>query len=155
MKDYEKTGVLTLQDLNVPTDEQLKKGVAVIECVQEIPCNPCVDVCPVNAISMEHLNAPPHVDYEKCIGCGQCVAICPGLAIFLVTIRNNKALVTLPYEMLPLPRKGTKVTALDRRGKATGTAIVTKLVKQMDTVIITAEVAQNQAMNVRSIQVKS
>jgi len=155
MKDYEKTGILTLQDLAVPTDEQLRKGVAITECVQEIPCNPCVDVCPVNAISMENINAPPQVNYEKCIGCGQCVAICPGLAIFLVQIQDNKALVTLPYEMLPVPLEGTQVTALNREGTAIGIATVTKLVKQKDTFIVTGEVAKEQAMNVRSIQVKS
>ena len=56
IKKYEKTGVLSIRNLRLPTDDQLKKGVAIIECVQEIPCNPCIAICPVNAISMENIN---------------------------------------------------------------------------------------------------
>ena len=62
MKDYEKDGILHVKDLLLPTDEQLKKGVAITECIQEIPCNPCVDSCPVKAISMKDINAPPIVN---------------------------------------------------------------------------------------------
>ncbi|RLF43886.1 MAG: (4Fe-4S)-binding protein, partial [Thermoplasmata archaeon] len=68
MKEYEKTGVIALNEIRIPSEEQLKRGVAITECVQEIPCNPCVDACPVDAISMENINSPPFVDYDKCTG---------------------------------------------------------------------------------------
>ena len=108
MKNYEKSGILSKNDLILPSKKQLKKGVAILECIQEIPCNPCVDCCPVDAISMKDINAPPIVDYDKCISCGKCVGICPGLAIFVVKVKNGKALITLPYEFLPVPQLGCR-----------------------------------------------
>ena len=43
MKHYEQTGYLSIRDIRIPSEQHLKKGVACIECIQEIPCNPCVD----------------------------------------------------------------------------------------------------------------
>ena len=92
IKSYEKNGILAPEYLKLPTDEQLKKGVAIIECIQEIPCDPCVAICPVSSISMKDINDIPKIDYNKCTGCKRCVGICPGLAIFVVKIVDNKAL---------------------------------------------------------------
>ena len=44
------TGYLEFEELNeiqkLPSKERYEKGpVAVIECVQEIPCNPCEAAC--------------------------------------------------------------------------------------------------------------
>ena len=100
MREYEKTGILSMKELQVPSKKQLEKGVAILECVQEIPCNPCVDSCPVHAISMKDINAPPVNDFEKCIGCTKCVGVCPGLAIFVVKVKDDKAWITLPYEFV-------------------------------------------------------
>lgn len=151
MKDYEQTGVLSISELRLPTEKQLQKGVAITECVQEIPCNPCVDSCPVHAISMKDINAPPVVDYNACIACGNCVGVCPGLAIFVVKIKEDKALISLPYEFLPLPGKGDKVDALDRWGKKVDMGTVTRVVKQGKTAVVTISVKKEHAMDVRNI----
>lgn len=153
IKNYEKSGVLSIRDLFLPSDDQLKKGVAIIECVQEIPCNPCVAICPVNAISMNDINDLPKVDFTKCTGCRQCVGICPGLAIFVVKVKDSKALITLPYEFLPVPKVGELVTALDREGNPRGDAKVVKINKKGKTLIITIEVNKNLAMEIRNIKV--
>lgn len=153
MPEYERTGVLSEDDLDLPSKEQLRQGVAIVECVQEIPCNPCVDACPTDAISMEDINVPPRVDYEACIGCGKCVAICPGLACFVVKLEGDHALVTLPYEMLPLPEEGDHVAALNRQGEQVGDAIVRE-VREGDTPVITVEVSPEHAMQVRAIEVE-
>jgi Fe-S-cluster-containing hydrogenase component 2 len=151
IKEYEKTGVLSLKDLRLPLDDQLKKGVAIIECVQEIPCNPCVAICPVGAISMKDINDLPRIDFNKCTGCKQCVSICPGLAIFVVKIKDGKAFVTLPYEFLPVPKVGDIVKALDREGKPKGNARVVKVNQKDKTTVITIEVDKDLAMEVRNI----
>lgn len=154
MKEYERTGVLSLEDLNLPNEKHLEKGVAIAECVQEIPCNPCVDACPVGAISMKDINAPPLVDYDKCTGCGRCIAICPGLAIFVVKVKDDKALISLPYEFLPLPEINDKVKALDREGRFVDYATVKRVLKKEKTYVITIETKKEYAMIVRNIRVE-
>ncbi len=155
MHNYEKNGVLSKKDLELPSKEQLEKGVAIIECVQEIPCNPCVDSCPVNAISMKDINALPIIDYDKCIGCGKCVGVCPGLAIFLIKIKDKRALITLQYEFLPIPEVGSKVEALDREGSIVGNAVVKRVIKKGKTMVITVEANEDLAMDIRDIRVNS
>jgi len=153
MRQYEKTGILSIKDLQIPSEKQMEKGVAILECVQEIPCNPCVDSCPVHAISMKDINAPPVNDFEKCIGCTKCVAVCPGLAIFVVKVKDKEAWVTLPYELLPVPQVGDSVNALDRSGAVRGKAIVKKVIKKEKTMVITIEVNSSLAMDIRNIKV--
>jgi len=155
MKCYEKTGVLSTEDLSIPSENHLRKGVAVAECIQEIPCNPCVDSCPVNAISMKDINAPPVVDYDACIACGQCVGVCPGLAIFVVKKNDNEGLLTLPYEFLPIPEKGDRVNTIDRTGKKIGIGVVEKVKKQGKTMVVTVKINAADLMKVRHIQVRN
>ncbi|MBN2065503.1 MAG: 4Fe-4S binding protein [Candidatus Thermoplasmatota archaeon] len=155
MHKYEQTGVLSSRDLIYPSLKQLQKGVAIIECVQEIPCNPCVDSCPVHAISMKDINAPPVCDYDACIACGKCVGICPGLAIFVVKLKDDKAHITVPYEFLPVPAVGDVVDALDREGKKRDKALVKNVVKKGKTMVVTIEVEQPLAMEIRNIRVNA
>jgi Fe-S-cluster-containing hydrogenase component 2 len=153
MYEYEKTGILSMKELQVPSKKQLEKGVAILECVQEIPCNPCVDSCPVHAISMKNINAPPVNNFEKCIGCTKCVGICPGLAIFVIKIKDNTAWITLPYEFVTVPKVGDVVQALDRTGKVRGKALVINVVKHGKTMVVTIEVNGDLAMDIRNIKV--
>ena len=112
MKNYEKDGCLTSDDLILPSRKQLENGVALLECVQKIPCNPCVDVCPVDAISMKSIIDLPVIDFDTCIGCGSCISVCPGLAIFRVKVKDGTAWITLPYEFLPIPKAGDTVNGV-------------------------------------------
>jgi Fe-S-cluster-containing hydrogenase component 2 len=153
MYEYEKTGILSMKELQVPSKKQLEKGVAILECVQEIPCNPCVDSCPVHAISMKNINALPVNDFEKCIGCTKCVGVCPGLAIFVVKVKDDKAWVTLPYEFIPGPKVGDIVQALDRTGTLRNKALVKKIAKHGKTMVVTIEVESGYAMDIRNIKV--
>ena len=93
----------------------------VIECTQNIPCNPCQDACKLGCIAIgENITGIPVVSTTKaCSGCGMCVASCSGQAIFLVneTYGDNLAAVTMPYEFLPYPEAGQSGAALDRSGK--------------------------------------
>lgn len=99
-----------------------RKGVhPVIECTQNIPCNPCQDACIKKCISIGSniTSLPIVVEGSDCINCGMCVASCSGQAIFLVDedCGDNTATITLPYEFLPLPKAGAKGVALGRNGK--------------------------------------
>lgn len=99
-----------------------KVGVhPVMECSQNIPCNPCQDACPRGCISIGDniTSLPIVVEGAECINCGMCVASCSGQAIFLVNedCGDGSATVTLPYEFLPLPNPGQKGVALGRNGQ--------------------------------------
>jgi Fe-S-cluster-containing hydrogenase component 2 len=101
---------------------------------------------------MKDINDIPRVDYDKCTGCKRCVGICPGLAIFVVKIESNKALITFPYEFLPVPKVGDTVTALDREGKPRGKARVTRVKTGGKTSVVTIEVEKDLSMEVRNIK---
>ncbi len=140
----------------LPSEERRGKGpVVIIECVEDIPCDPCVESCRNKAIIKESLTAPPVVDYDKCTGCALCVPACPGLAIFVVDCsRGEKALVYIPYEMLPVPQKGDRGNALDRSGTRVGSAEVAEVRKEKrGTTVLGILVNKDLAMDVRSIRI--
>lgn len=98
------------------------KGIhPIIECTQNIPCNPCETACKFNCIKIgKDITNLPTVDLNnKCVGCAMCVAACPGQAIFLVNkdFEEEFSTITLPYEFLPLPSVGDEGFGLDRSGK--------------------------------------
>lgn len=100
--------------------ENKKGGLVIIECPQRIPCNPCATSCPTGAVvPFKDINDQPTIDYSKCTGCGMCVAKCPGLACFVIdlTYSADKALIKLPYELVPVPAKGDRVSCLNRTGE--------------------------------------
>lgn len=128
----------------------------VIECTQNIPCNPCQDACPKHCIRIgSNITALPSIDESKqCTGCGMCVASCSGQAIFLVNedCGDGTAEITLPYEFLPLPKTGDKGVALGRNGKPVCEAEVVKVrsAKAFDhTHLLTMKVAKEFAMQAR------
>lgn len=104
-----------------PSEERFEKGpVAIAECVQEIPCNPCEAACPFHAVKIgSPITNTPRIEEDTCTGCGSCIAACSGLAIFVVdkTYSQNEALISFPFEYLPLPKKGDEVEALSRGGE--------------------------------------
>lgn len=130
-----KDGFLDLEEVmdipGFPGIEVLNnKKCVVIECKQNIPCNPCESACPHHAISIGNpITNLPVVDPEKCIGCGLCVAQCPGQACFLVDMSHEEYdTVTLPYEYYPLPEKDQEVYGLSRDGKYVIKAVVVRIV---------------------------
>jgi Fe-S-cluster-containing hydrogenase component 2 len=145
------------KEIAMPSEERMRKGpVVIIECNEDIPCDPCVESCKIMAITKESLTASPIVDYEKCTGCALCVASCPGLAIFIVDNSPvEKAIVYIPHEMLPVPQKGDKGDALDRSGKRIGSAEVARVRKgTRGTTVLEIVVEKDLAMNVRAIRIR-
>lgn len=118
------TGIPSKEELRacpgIPSEERMRHGrVAVIECVQEIPCNPCEGACKFGAITIgDQITELPVLDEEKCTGCGLCIPGCPGLAIVVVdkSRDDGKAVVEFPFEYYPLPQKGDTVSAVNRGG---------------------------------------
>lgn len=147
-------------DGRIPSAARRREGpIAVMECVQQIPCNPCESSCKSTAITIgEDITNTPAIDTELCHGCGICVSACPGQAVFIVDESEthkygaDRALVTMPYEFTPLPAKGDVVTALTRAGNALGDAEVVRVLstKSMDaTAQVTIAVPKEWAMQAR------
>ncbi len=141
----------------IPEEARRQKGiVAVIECTQNIPCDPCQDACPKGCIKVEGTIAhiPVFTEELPCTGCGLCVSACPGQAIFLVdeTYSTENATVTIPYEMEPAPEPGSVGLALDRSGSVLGEAKILSVrkAKAMDrTALLTMIVPLAWSMKAR------
>lgn len=139
-------------------DIQKERKVVIIECVQEIPCNPCEEACKFGAIYVgKPITNLPQVDFEKCIGCGQCIAKCPGLAIYLLDYNYNEdeAAISFPYEYYPFPNKGEIVKAVNRKGDfvCEGEVIKVRNPKVNEcTAVITIAFSKKYYKDVRSIE---
>lgn len=117
------TGIPTkdLIERAFPSIERINQGpVAVIECFQNIPCNPCSTSCTRKAMNpMSDINDLPSLNVKNCSGCGICISKCPGLAIMVIdgSYSEDEVIFRIPYEFLPLPNKGDIVEGLNRRGE--------------------------------------
>jgi len=53
------------------------EGLYVPMSCQQCEDAPCMNVCPVKAISKDEKLGAMTIDYDVCIGCRSCVAVCP------------------------------------------------------------------------------
>ena len=140
----------------LPAREDLEKRDCVcIECLEEIPCNPCETSCPSGAITVgEPITNIPVLDKSKCTACGQCIAACPGLAIFIKKISGPLASVRFPWEYVPLPKEGEEARMVGRDGSFVCKGKVTKVIlskKFNRTAVVTAEFPAEYVHEVISI----
>jgi NADPH-dependent 2,4-dienoyl-CoA reductase/sulfur reductase-like enzyme/Fe-S-cluster-containing hydrogenase component 2/bacterioferritin-associated ferredoxin len=134
----------------------------VLRCVQEIPCDPCIHVCPKGVIEIkgDQVFGIPSVGKDECTGCTLCVAACPGLAISLVDLRaaGPEALVTVPFELLETSaRAGDQVDAVDIDGNFVAKAQVEKVTKRKAydrTLLVTLRVPREKALQVAGFRVQ-
>jgi sarcosine oxidase subunit alpha len=134
----------------------------VIRCVQEIPCDPCIHVCPKDMIKMkgDPIFGVPEVVRDECTGCTMCVAACPGLAITLVDLRSggSEGLVTVPFELLKTQvAEGARVSAVDFDGDPLCEATVVKVAKRKAydrTLLVTLRVPKAQAAAVAGFRIQ-
>ncbi len=139
-------------------------AMPVIHCLQEIPCNPCITVCPSKSIRIEGdplMGLPSFVGGEGvCSGCLKCVTICPGLAITLVDFRKDPDFpeVTVPYEVSNFPvKKGDKLRAVDIDGRVLGEMPVTVVLnnKKTRTQLIKIRAPKQAAKRVVSFSIQA
>lgn len=160
-----KNGMMTLEELKnalpeYPSEERMRKGpVAIAECVEEIPCNPCEMACSLHAICVGvDITRLPKIDYSKCIGCGVCIAHCSGQAIFVMNKSYSEKVgsVSFAWEYQRIPEVGEEVDATDRAGNVVCRGKILKVVmpKSFDrTHVVTVEVPVEYVETVRGIAV--
>jgi Fe-S-cluster-containing hydrogenase component 2 len=61
----------------------LVPGVEVPHLCAQCDDYPCVESCPVSALSVDGKTSAVIVDREKCTGCSLCIEACPGQIPFL------------------------------------------------------------------------
>jgi len=165
-RGYKSSGVLTEEELlslpGVPSKKRAAEGpVAVVECAEKFPCNPCETACVHGAIKIgKPIINLPELDVEACLGCGECIPQCPGLAIFVMdfTYSDSEASISFPYEFLNLPNVGDEVKAVNRAGEVVTTGKVIKVENhpsQDRTSVITISVPKRFGWEVRGIQRKA
>lgn len=141
-----------------PDKQKLVKPKAILECFEEIPCNPCSTSCPVNAIEIgENINDKPQLHVDVCTGCGICIFSCPGLAIMVAQLRGDQAVFRVPYELLPLPNKGDVWHGIDRSGEIICEALIENVsfTKRQDrTAILTVAVDAAHLHTFSTVRVK-
>lgn len=134
-----------------------EKPVALVDCDEEIPCNPCETACPRGAISVgPEICHTPRLDLKRCDGCGRCVRICPGLAIVLLdrTVDPHRPRITLPHEMAWTPAVGSLVWAVDGTGRPIGLAEVVRVRGggKGSTSLVTVEIEGRRALKIRGLR---
>lgn len=113
-----------------PSQGSTSSVYPVVRCVQEIPCNPCVETCLIQSIKINSGSMMDLPKFEgKCVGCGRCVSLCPGLSITLVDEgydeTKRSALAVIPWELPDgLVKIGQTVTTTGFEGEVIGTGVV-------------------------------
>lgn len=145
-------------------DEPMSAQVfPVMHCRQEIPCDPCANVCPYGLIKIDSLDIRGLPKYnirddKNCIACERCIAICPGLAITVVDFRTEpgKALVSIPLEFSEaFIQQGDSVPLSDVDGNRVGEYPVVRvrtLSQYAHTLIVQVQVPAEIATKVAGIQ---
>lgn len=155
------TGAPSLEELRAvdmlpPVEALEKKACVCIECVEEIPCNPCETGCPQGALKVGNpITNLPVIDRGKCTACGLCIPACPGLAITIKSIQGGAARIRFPWEYLPLPVKEQEVEMVDRNGEVVcrGRIVaVANPARNNRTAVLTAEFPREFALKVISIR---
>ena len=130
-KDYidsQQRPVRLLEEPRKPSPERMAaKGFVIADCLYGFACNPCAFSCKQGAITKSSTSVTPKIDYDKCIGCMECVAQCPGLAIF--GYRKDRNQLFLPLEF-NLPEGAKAVFLVDDNGAKVGDGEIERVIRK-------------------------
>jgi len=138
------------------------KYIPILHCYQEIPCNPCISVCPSGAIKLADalgsiMDLPYYDDSRDCSRCGMCIAVCPGLAISVAKkLYGDWAEVVLPNEFLPGFHENEFIPLTDTEGNFLEKGEVMKINfnKKYKTYLITLKVTAENATKIAGIRIQ-
>ena len=128
-KDYVDSQQRPVRLLDKPAmpsaERKAAKGFVIADCLYGFACNPCSFSCKQGAITKSSTSVTPVIDYDKCIGCMECVAQCPGLAIF--GYRPDRSQLFLPLEF-NLPDGAKDVFLVNNNGAKVGEGEIERVI---------------------------
>jgi ferredoxin len=136
------------------------RAFPVIRCVEEIPCNPCVDSCSKCSIVIDGDPIMGLPEFRgECSGCMKCVVACPALAITLVRPdaggKEGTSVVVVPYELdVSGLAEGYEVRTVDFEGNTVGTGTILKITRSPGDekrMLLSIEVPSDQAVDISAI----
>ncbi len=77
----------------------------IVDASRCIKCGACVEVCPVNAVTLDDL---PQVDQIACIGCGACVSECP-VRVFELAHYTDRQVAAAVEGLLSEPSEDVRI----------------------------------------------
>ena len=107
------------------------KGFVIADCLYGFACNPCSFSCKQGAITKSSTSVTPVIDYDKCIGCMECVAQCPGLAIFGYRQDRNQLYLPLEFNLSVDPAGSPadrEVFLVNDYGEKVGTGVIERVI---------------------------
>ena len=126
--DSQQRPVRLLDEPRKPSPERrAAKGYVIADCLYGFACNPCSFACKQGAITKSSTSVTPKIDFDKCIGCMECVAQCPGLAIF--GYREDRNQLFLPVEF-NLPEDAKEVFLVDDKGTKVGEGEIERVMRK-------------------------
>lgn len=143
-----------------PVTELTENYTPILHCYQEIPCNPCISVCPSGAIKLQDaLNSIMDLPYfdGDCTRCGQCIAVCPGLAISVAKkLYGEFAEVILPHEFIPNFSANEFIALTDTEGNylEKGEVIKINYSRKYKTYMIALKVSVQNATRIAGIRIQ-
>lgn len=155
-----RTGIPTKDQVlsRFPEKKALLRPKAILECYEDIPCNPCSTSCPFDAIEIgDNINTQPRLHVDRCTGCALCVPSCPGLAIVIAQVKDDRAWFKIPYEFLPLPKAKEIWNGVNRSGEVICDATIESVLykdKQDHTAVVTVSVPESFLHEFVTIRVK-
>lgn len=143
-----------------PVTEITDNYTPILHCYQEIPCNPCISVCPSGAIKLKDVLGSimdlPYFEGE-CTRCGQCIAVCPGLAISVAKrLYGEFAEVILPHEFIPnfSANEFIPLTDIDGNYLEKGEVMRINYSKKYKTYLISLKVSIENATKIAGIRIQ-
>lgn len=107
----------------LPKGDRILKPFVIIDCLYGFACNPCVFVCPHNAITKTSTSTMPHIDFDNCVGCMDCVYQCPGLAIFGYNVEKKQLFLPVEFNV----EQNSRVYLVDNNGSPIAKGIIEKI----------------------------
>jgi ferredoxin len=114
----------------VPRQEQAKRTVASIECVEDVECSICQTACPDSAIQISR-DQGRFLDESRCTSCGKCLDACPAkIPVLIQELEGHPtAQLTLTYRGRHPFRQNELAVLLNRRGEVLGSGKVLDFVE--------------------------